>query len=103
MKSKKKDDERFGTRPKIANVVATGRFPNALDIVKIYQEIDFPIKEYEPDQYPALLVKVKVSGNLRHVTIYKNGKYIITGASSEKDVDNVYETIYGILSNAGYF
>lgn len=99
----KTNDDFFGSKPKIANIVATGQFPKELDIVKIYQEIHFPIKEYEPDQYPALLVKVKVNDHLRHVTIYRNGKYIITGASSEKEVYDIYDTIYGILSDAGYF
>jgi hypothetical protein len=90
-------------RPRIANIVATGRFPKSLDIVKIFQEIDFPLKEYEPETYPALLLKVKVNNNLRHVTLYRNGKYIITGASSEKDVNDIYKVIYDILSDAGYF
>ncbi len=103
MKSKKKTNEQFGTRPTIVNIVATGRFPKKIDIVKVYSEIDFPIKEYEPDQYPGLLVKVEVNGNLRHVTIYRNGKYIITGGSSEKDVNDIYETIFKILKDFGYF
>jgi TATA-box binding protein (TBP) (component of TFIID and TFIIIB) len=90
-------------RPRITNIVATGQFPKPLDIVKIHKEIDFPINEYEPETYPALLVKVEVNGNLRHVTLYRNGKYIITGASSEKDVNDIYEVIYDILSDAGYF
>ena len=100
---KNKNDVPFGTKPKITNVVATGRFPKEIDIVKAYNEIDFPIKEYEPETYPALLVKVNVNGNLRHVTIYRNGKYIIAGASSEKDVNDIYETAYKKLSDAGYF
>jgi TATA-box binding protein (TBP) (component of TFIID and TFIIIB) len=103
MKSKLKKDDPFGTKPKIANIVATGRFPREIDIIKVYQGLDFPIKEYEPETYPALLVKVEVNGNLRHVTIYKNGKYIITGANSEKDVTDIYETIFKKLKNFGCF
>lgn len=90
-------------KPKIANVVATGKFPKPIDIVKIYKDLDFPIKEYEPETYPALLVKVEVNGNLRHVTLYRNGKYIIAGATSEKEVFQIYEVIYKKLSDAGYF
>lgn len=98
-----KKDKPFGTKPKITNIVATGRFPRELDIVKIYKELDFPIKEYEPETYPALLVKVEVNGNLRHVTIYRNGKFIITGATSEKDVTDTYDVIFNKLSERGYF
>ncbi|MBE3094107.1 MAG: hypothetical protein IMZ52_03680 [Actinobacteria bacterium] len=96
-------DKPFGTKPKIANIVATGRFPKELDIVKIYKEVDFPNKEYEPETYPALLVKVEVNGMLRHVTLYRNGKYIIAGATSEKDVNDTYTTIFNILKEYGYF
>jgi TATA-box binding protein (TBP) (component of TFIID and TFIIIB) len=102
MSSIKNDDFEKG-KPIITNIVATGQLPKELDIVKIYQEIEFPIKEYEPETYPALLVKVEVNGNLRHVTLYRNGKYIIAGASSEKEVYEIYKTIYGILNDAGYF
>jgi len=103
MKQKTKGEKFFGTKPKIVNIVATGRFPKEIDIIKVYQELDFQIKEYEPETYPGLLVKVKVNGNLRHVTIYRNGKYIIVGASSEKEVFQIYEVIYKKLSDAGYF
>jgi len=96
-------DEPFGTKPKIANIVATGRFPRDLDIVEIYKEVDFPIKEYEPETYPALLVKVEVNGNLRHVTLYKNGKFIIVGATSEKDITDTYDVIFNKLKENGYF
>ena len=102
MKSEIKKNCSIRTKPTIVNIVATGRFPKEIDIVKAYQEVDFPIKEYEPETYPALLVKVEVNGNLRHVTIYKNGKYIIVGATSENEVDKIYETIFSILKNAGF-
>jgi transcription initiation factor TFIID TATA-box-binding protein len=96
-------DEPFDTKPKITNIVATGRFPKEIDIVKVYIEVDFPIKEYEPETYPALLVKVEVNGNLRHVTLYRNGKFIITGATSEKDVSDIYDVIFKKLKEHGYF
>jgi len=90
-----------GIRPKIVNVVATGKLPNDIDLTKAYTEIDVPLKEYEPETYPGLLVKINVNGNLRHVTIYKNGKYIIAGASSEEDVNNIYEAIVKKLRDIG--
>ena len=103
MKSEIKKNRSTRTKPTIVNIVATGRFPKAIDIVKIYQELDFAIKEYEPETYPALLVKVEVNGNLKHVTLYRNGKYIIAGATSEREVNEIYEIIFKKLSGAGYF
>lgn len=93
----------FCREPEITNIVATGRFPKEINIIKIYSELDFPQKEYNPEIYPALLVKVKVNENLRHVTLYKNGKYIIAGATSEKEVIQIYEAIFKKLKDAGYF
>lgn len=53
--------------------------------------------EYNPETYPALLVKVMVNGERKHVTIYKNGKYIITGAKTEKELNAVYDEVVRIL------
>lgn len=97
-----KNEPPFGTEPIINNVVASGRFPNELDIAKIYLEIDFVEAEYEPENYPALLVKILVNGKKRHITIYKNGKFIITGAKSEKEVFEIYKEILKILKEKNY-
>jgi len=87
----------FGTRPVISNIVASGRFPKELDIEEIFKKVKFMASEYNPETYPALLVKVMVNGKKRHVTLYKNGKYIITAATSETDLNDVYDTILEIL------
>ena len=92
-----KKDVPFGTRPIITNIVATGRFPNDVDIVKAYGIIDFVHAEYNPETYPALLVKVLIHGERKHVTIYKNGKYIITGARTELELNEVYDEVVRIL------
>jgi len=92
----------FGTKPIISNIVASGRFSKEIDISKLYQEVDFIEAEYEPETYPALLIKIIVNGNKRHVTLYKNGKYIITGAKSETEVNDIYCAIIKILKQHSY-
>ncbi|MBU0466870.1 MAG: hypothetical protein KKF39_04320 [Nanoarchaeota archaeon] len=92
----------FGTKPVISNIVASGRFPKELDIVKIYDNVKFEESEYEPETYPALLVKVLIKGERKHVTLYKNGKYIIAGAKSEKELMAIYDEITKILKKEGY-
>ncbi len=92
----------FGTKPRIINIVASGRFSKEIDILKLYQEVEFIHSEYEPESYPALLIKIMVNGNKRHVTLYKNGKFIITGATSEKDVDDIYNEITRILKRNNF-
>lgn len=87
-------------KPKIVNVVATGRFPCELNIEELYLTLNCKEKVYEPEIYPALLVKV---GKKRHhVTLYANGKYIITGVKSEKEMIEVYNEIRKRLRECGY-
>ena len=90
----------MSSQPKIVNVVATGRFRDQLDIEKLSQTLNCKEKIYEPEIYPALLVKV---GKKRyHVTLYSNGKYIICGAKSEEEVIEAYNEIREKLRECGY-
>ena len=88
------------SKPRIVNIVATGSFPNELDLEKLYNSLDIE-KSYEPEVYPALLVKV---GKERyHITLYKNGKYIITGVSSVQELAIAYNNIYKKLKSQRCF
>jgi len=90
-----------GSKPKIVNMVASGGFPKALDIVDLYSTLDVAKKEYEPETYPALLVKVNIGHKNIHVSLYGNGKYIIAGAKTEKEMMDAYNEIYKKLQEAG--
>lgn len=92
-------EQPFEVRPVISNIVASGRFPKEIDIVQVYQTVKFEASEYNPESYPALLVKILVNGNVRHVTLYKNGKYIIAGAKSEGELNQIYDEIVKKLKN----
>ncbi len=97
-KDKKEIKEKpFETRPVISNIVASGRFPKAIDIEGVYSKVQFEQSEYEPETYPALLVKILIEGKRRHITLYKNGKYIIAGAKSEDELNKIYDTMVKIL------
>ena len=87
--------------PKIANIVATGSFSKNLDIEWLYKILDLPEMVFDPETYPALLVKIFVDGNKRHVTLYRNGKYIIAGATSEADMEKTYREIKKKLKSVG--
>ncbi|MEE8358259.1 MAG: hypothetical protein V3R82_02500 [Candidatus Hydrothermarchaeales archaeon] len=90
-----------GSKPKVVNMVASGSFPKALDIVELYSTLDVAKKEYEPETYPALLVKVNIGHKNIHVSLYGNGKYIIAGANTEKELMDAYNEIYKKLQEAG--
>jgi len=90
----------MSSQPKIVNIVATGRFCYQLDIEKLSQTLNCKEKIYEPEIYPALLIKV---GKKRwHVTLYSNGKYIICGVKSEEEVIEAYNAIREKLKECGY-
>jgi TATA-box binding protein (TBP) (component of TFIID and TFIIIB) len=86
-------------KPRIVNMVATGRFPSEIDIEKAYSCLNCKNKVYEPEIYPALLVKVCEKNY--HVTLYANGKYIICGVKSKKEVMEAYQEIRGKLEQCG--
>lgn len=86
-------------RPRIVNIVATGQFPCEIDIEEAYCRLNCKEKIYEPDIYPALLVKV--GEKRRHVTLYANGKYIICGVRSKRELIKIYEEIRSKLEACG--
>jgi len=87
-------------KPRIVNIVATGCFPCELDIEELYVTLNLKEKIYEPEIYPALLAKI--GKNRYHVTLYSNGKYIITGIKSKKELMEAYNEICEKLRECGY-
>jgi TATA-box binding protein (TBP) (component of TFIID and TFIIIB) len=87
------------SKPKIVNRVATGQFGKPLNLEELYKELDVPQKDFEPEQYPALLVKV--GKNKKHVNLYRNGKYIITGITSEEELIVTFNEIQNKLEAMG--
>lgn len=98
----KTKEKPYGTRPVITNIVASGRFPKDIPIEEVYKKVKFEQSEYNPETYPALLVKVLVNGKRKHVTLYRNGKYIMTGTTTEKELNQVYDEIIRILTKEGF-
>jgi len=69
---------------KIVNVVASGSLGVELDLDAIAQELP-EIVDYDPDKYPGAYFRFGESRPL--ITLYRTGKYIITGADSEDEAD----------------
>ncbi|MFH1588450.1 MAG: TATA-box-binding protein, partial [Candidatus Diapherotrites archaeon] len=66
----------------IVNMVASGSLKASLDLYNL--AITIPNIEYEPEQFPGAILKLKepkVS-----MLLFKNGKVICSGASSEKEI-----------------
>jgi len=68
---------------RIANVVGSGDLGIELDVEQVGTDLDVPVTEYDPSNYHGLYVRFEKNGPL--ITVYRSGKYIITGCSSLED------------------
>ena len=79
----------------IVNIVASGSLGVELDLEAIASDLD-SIVDYDPDKYPGAYFRFEDSDPL--ITLYRTGKYIITGASSKEEVHSLREEFLSILS-----
>lgn len=63
----------------IVNTVGSGSVGRELDVEQLAEVDEFPFTRYEPDVYHGLYVRYDEDGPL--VTVYRTGKYIVTGAN----------------------
>ncbi len=71
----------------IANAVGSGDLDIELDVAKVESDLDLPYTEYDPSNYHGLYIRVIEDGPL--ITLYRSGKYIISGSST---FELLYET-----------
>lgn len=73
----------------IVNAVGSGDLKMELDVSEIESDLDLPHTEYDPSNYHGLYVRLTEEGPL--ITIYRSGKYIISGCSSLEHLYRVNE------------
>ncbi|MDG5761897.1 TATA-box-binding protein [Natronococcus sp. A-GB1] len=78
----------------IANVVGSGDLHVELDLAALEEDLSTPYLEYDPSNYHGLYVRLEEGGPL--ITVYRSGKYIISGSSSYEELDVTNE---GLLAN----
>ncbi|MDB2281304.1 TATA-box-binding protein [Halorubrum ezzemoulense] len=69
----------------IANIVGSGDLDLELDLETLESDLQTPFLEYDPANYHGLYVRLETGGPL--VTIYRSGKYIISGCSSMNELE----------------
>jgi transcription initiation factor TFIID TATA-box-binding protein len=69
----------------IANAVGSGDIGVELDIAEVEGDLPVPYTEYDPENYHGLYVRLVEDGPL--ITLYRTGKYIISGCSSFEELD----------------
>ncbi|MFC1801671.1 TATA-box-binding protein [Nanoarchaeota archaeon] len=95
IKSLKKIDIEIKIKPKITvqNIVASGSIGMDLNLNTL--AIKLPNTEYEPEQFPGLVYKLK--GTKATFLLFTNGKIVCTGTKTEDEVykalDKLIETL----------
>ena len=82
----------------IVNVVASGSLNTEIDLESFLEEFKDKV-EYDPEVYPGAYFRFDESSPL--ITIYRTGKYIVTGASSEKCLEDTRIRFLTVLADHG--
>ena len=83
---------------KIVNVVGSGALNAEFDLERVAADIG-SVAEYDPDKYPGMYLRFGEDAPL--ITVYRTGKYIVTGADSEKEAQAIRERFLDLLAENG--
>jgi transcription initiation factor TFIID TATA-box-binding protein len=83
---------------KIVNVVGSGSLDAEFDLERVAADIG-SIAEYDPDKYPGMYLRFGEDDPL--ITVYRTGKYIVTGADSEEEAYGIRERFLNLLAENG--
>lgn len=83
----------------IVNVVASGSLPVELDLDRLASDLGQPTAEYDSEKYPGLYLRFDEDAPL--ITVYRTGKYIITGADSAEESNSLRDTFLTRMSEMG--
>lgn len=82
----------------IVNVVASGSLASEFDLERVATDIG-SIAEYDPEKYPGMYLRFAEDAPL--ITVYRTGKYIVTGADSEEGAHAIRERFLNLLADNG--
>ena len=82
----------------IVNIVSSGSLGLEIDLESLSKEIG-SIADYNPEKYPGMYLRF--GEHIPLITIYRTGKYIITGADSKDESYAVRERFLDLLSDIG--
>lgn len=87
----------MAARPyEISNIIVSGTFTLPVDLEEISNVcVDGIEIEYKPSRFRAVLIKVR--GVRGIIYIFRDGKYVITGAQDSRDVERLLKLCVPIL------
>jgi len=83
----------------IVNIVASGSLPLELDLERLSFDIGESLAKYDPEKHPGMYLRFDEDAPL--ITVYRTGKYIITGAESEEESEAFRDEFLALLSEMG--
>lgn len=81
----------------VVNMVGSGSLNIELDLETLSEEIGQPRARYDPDKYPGMYLQFEEEAPL--ITVYRTGKYIFTGPTSEEELFDLRERFLRFLSD----
>jgi len=84
---------------RIANIVGSGDLGVELDLEAVEDDLSTPFLEYDPSNYHGLYVRLEEGGPL--ITVYRSGKYIISGCPGEKELRETNDGFLRTLAELG--
>lgn len=81
----------------VVNAVGSGDLGIEIDLTQLTADVEEV--EFDPDKYPGAYVKLEDVEPL--ITVYRTGKYIITGSTSEEGAYHCRRRFLGLLSDRG--
>jgi transcription initiation factor TFIID TATA-box-binding protein len=82
----------------VVNVVGSGFLRREFDLSIVAEDLGF-VAEFDPEKYPAIYIRFSDDAPL--ITVYRTGKFIITGAGSIKELHDLKSDLLNCLSGAG--
>ncbi len=80
----------------ITNIVVAGNLGFELDLYKLlYELMDKVDIEYEPEQFPGAIIKLK--NPKATILVFKNGKVVVVGAREKKTIEEALKKVYDLL------
>lgn len=83
----------------VQNIVGTGSLGVELNLDSLLADLDVAEKKYDPSFYPGAYLRLEDDGPL--ITVYRTGKYIISGGTSVEELHQVRDQLLDRLANLG--
>ena len=82
----------------VVDVVASGSLDIELNLEQVTRDLGSKA-EYDPRKYPGMYLRFGEDAPL--ITVYRTGKYIVTGADSEEEAHTIRERFLNLFADNG--